>query len=170
MPRLPRPLRPLYDLVRDLVPSCALTVSPRLFPSVTPKGRALAGQCDNAAALFKHLAGDSEGGWRTMNLSAEAWPYGSHWFLLHAPTGLVVDPTADQFPRGVRVPYERARGRTSGGVRYALDAKGRRVRLAGRKAVRDLLDGLSAADRRRVKKAAAEAARWSLENSAKSGR
>jgi hypothetical protein len=55
-------------------------------------------------------------------------------------------------------------------VRYAVDAKGRRVRLAGRKAVRDLLDGLSAADRRRVKKAAAEAARWSLENSAKSGR
>lgn len=164
MPRLPPQIRPLYDLVRDLVPSCALTVSPRLFPGATARGRALAGQCDNAAALFKHLAGDSEAGWRTMNLAADAWPYGSHWFVLHAPTGLIVDPTADQFPRGVRIPYELARGRTSGGVRYAVDAKGRRVRLAGRKAVRDLLDGLSAATLRRVKKVAAAAVQWSQEN------
>jgi hypothetical protein len=36
--------------------------------------------------------------------------------------------------------------------------------LAGRKAVRDLLDGLSAATLRRVKKIAAAAVRWSREH------
>jgi len=162
---LPPDLRPLFNLVRSLVPGCALTVKPRYFAEVSREGLALAGQCDNAAALFKHLAGDSEAGWRTMNLAADAWDYGSHWFLVHAPTGLIVDPTADQFPRTVRIPYELARGRTSGGVRYVVGPDGSRVRLPGRRAVRDLLEALPARELSRLAAAGRRAARWATTHS-----
>lgn len=164
-PRLPPPLRPLFALVRETVPACDLTVTPVRYPNVREVGRRLAGQCDNAAAMFKHLAGDSEAGWRTMNLPADAWAYGSHWFLLHVPTGTVVDPTYDQFPPNVRIPYELARGRTSGGVRYAVDAQGRRVRLPGRAAVREVLAALSPSEQRRLRAASMAASRWAAENS-----
>jgi hypothetical protein len=163
-PRLPYPLRPLFALVRETVPACDLTVIPVHYPSVREAGRRLAGQCDNAAAMFKHLAGDAEGGWRTMNIPADVWAYGSHWFLLHVPTGTVVDPTYDQFPPDVRIPYEIARGRTSGGVRYAVDAKGRRVRLPGRVAVRVVLASRSTDEQRRLRAASTMASRWAMEN------
>lgn len=162
---LPRALRPLFMLTQALVPACALSVTPARFSGVSPAGRGLAGQCDNAAALFKHFAGDAEAGWKTMNLPADAWEGGSHWFLVHEPTGLLVDPTAAQFPVAWRIPYERARGRTSGGVRYARGATGERVRLPGRKAVRDLLERLASESPEilgRLRRAGEEARAWSL--------
>jgi hypothetical protein len=78
-------------------------------------GKPTTGHCATAASAFWWLAGGRDAGWRQRNLPARVWDQGPHYFVVHV-SGLIVDPTADQFD--VPVPYDRAEGRgppTSGG-------------------------------------------------------
>lgn len=79
-------------------------------------GKPTTGHCVAAASAFWWLAGGRDAGWRQRNLPERVWPAGPHYFVVHAGTGLIVDPTADQFDEAI--PYGRADGRgppTSGG-------------------------------------------------------
>lgn len=118
MRALPSALRPLVRLVRRYALVCPVEARySRPRKGATKAGARLSGQCDNAASMFRWLAGGPALGWRLRNLPARLWRLGPHWFIEHAPTGTIVDPTADQYPSGTRIPYERAEGRSSGGER-----------------------------------------------------
>ena len=114
---LPTELRPLFKLVQKYAIGCALNREYPAMEGVSDLGRDLTGQCDNAASMFKYLAGGAELGWKTMRIRASQWAEAgtSHYFVMHAPTGLLVDPTAEQFT--IDVPYHLGRGGTSGGER-----------------------------------------------------
>lgn len=112
----PTALRPLVAIVRKLALSCPLTVSFRPLPGTTATGAALRGQCVNASALFHLLAGGPTSGWRMMRIGGDVWRYGPHYFVEH-DSGIRVDPTRDQFPRSVQIPYGLAKGQTDGSFR-----------------------------------------------------
>jgi hypothetical protein len=103
-------------MVREVSASCPLRGHYPPHRGATAAGQALTGQCENASALFHLLAGGTRLGWRMMRLGGDVWRYGPHYFVQHT-SGVIVDPTADQFPVGVRVPYEIARGQSAGGFR-----------------------------------------------------
>lgn len=56
----------------------------------------LSGNCYAASEAAYHLLGGKAAGWKPMRMDRYD---GSHWFLRHSPTGLVVDLTARQFRR-----------------------------------------------------------------------
>jgi hypothetical protein len=113
---VPVALRPLVAVVRRLALTCPLTVAFRPLRGTTAAGAALRGQCVNASALFHLLAGGSASGWRMMRIGGDVWKHGPHYFVEH-DLGTIVDPTADQFPPTVRIPYEIAKGQTDGSFR-----------------------------------------------------
>jgi hypothetical protein len=142
-PAPPKALRPLVELVQMYVQSCPVIGH---YPPQRGASRPdLTGQCTNAAALFWYLAGGKALGWQNMRLPStldhlgrpkrdkhgrllqkkSLWSEGPHAFVVHLPTGVVVDPTEGQYPPRVRIPYERAEGGTSGGFRK--DTAGRTV-------------------------------------------
>ncbi len=61
--------------------------------------------CYVASEALYHILGGKSAGLKPMNIKHEGV---QHWFLLSI-TGVVIDPTADQF--SAPVPYDRARGR-----------------------------------------------------------
>ena len=109
-------LQPLIAIVRRLALTCPLTVTFRPLRGTTADGAALRGQCVNASALFHLLAGGSASGWRMMRIGGDVWKHGPHYFVEH-DSGTIIDPTADQFPPFVRIPYELAKGQTDGSFR-----------------------------------------------------
>lgn len=135
-PAVPKELAPLVALVQQYVQTCSIIGHfPVMKGSTTPD---LTGHCANAAALFWYLVGGSRTGWKNMRLPGELdasgkpkpprpslWKYGPHAFVLHEPSGTVIDPTEGQFPDTIAIPYERAEGGTSGGFRK--DANGQTV-------------------------------------------
>lgn len=114
--RIDLSLRPLVAIVRRIALSCPLTVTFRPLRGTTADGAALRGQCVNASALFHLLAGGSASGWRMMRIGGDVWKHGPHYFVEH-DSGTIIDPTADQFPMTVRIPYELAKGQTDGSFR-----------------------------------------------------
>ena len=108
-------LRRLQSIVRDYAPSCRLRGRFSPVASASAQGKLLRGQCENASALFHLLAGGTTFGWRMMRIGSE-WEHGPHYFVRHV-SGVIVDPTWDQFPRGTSIPYEIARGQSAGGFR-----------------------------------------------------
>ena len=115
--RVPSPsLRPLVAIVRRLALTCPLTVPFRPLRGTTAAGAALRGQCVNASAIFHLLAGGSAAGWRMMRIGKKVWRHGPHYFAEHV-SGVIIDPTSDQFPMTVRIPYELAKGQTDGSFR-----------------------------------------------------
>jgi hypothetical protein len=108
---------------------------------ISRRGYDLSGQCDNAASMFKFLAGGSQLGWKTQRLTKKEWPEAggvSHYYLKHE-SGVIVDPTGEQFPDSLPVPYSKGRGATSGGER-GMDPRGRRYpKGAARKGVQAVL-------------------------------
>lgn len=130
--KVPKELRPLLKLVQRYVTACPLPPGylerHEPFEDITKRGRAMSGQCDNGASMFKYLAGGPPLGWVQVRLTLKEWPEmesGSHYFAYHKPTGVVVDPTAEQFPTRLPIPYEKGRPATSGGER-GRDPYGRR--------------------------------------------
>ncbi len=114
--RVPRGLGPLVSLIKEYVVDCAYKGS---FPAC-PSARepALTGQCSNASTLFWIMAGDKKMGWKCCSLPARIWPLGGpHAFIEHVPSGTIVDPTAGQYSRWQRIPYEKAEYRGNAGVR-----------------------------------------------------
>lgn len=66
----------------------------------SPQGRATTGHCFHAAEAVYWLLGGKEAGWVSCRLTPDpARPTEKHWYLRHRDTGLIVDPTADQFPQ-----------------------------------------------------------------------
>jgi hypothetical protein len=63
------------------------------------------GNCYVASEALYHLLGGSNAGWKPMNMRVGRE---SHWFLMHW-SGLILDPTALQFP--MKLNYSKARGR-----------------------------------------------------------
>jgi hypothetical protein len=64
------------------------------------------GNCYVTCEALYHLLGGKGRGWKPMNMR---WEGDSHWFLQHRETGVILDPTAQQF-RGLP-DYSKARGR-----------------------------------------------------------
>ena len=63
------------------------------------------GNCYTTCEALYHLLGGKQSGWKPMNMRHEG---DSHWFLRHK-SGLILDPTVNQF---AGVPdYSAARGR-----------------------------------------------------------
>jgi len=145
-PRIPRELRALLKLVAKYVKGCSLPTYPdkggrsltylEKFPppeGTSKEGLSLTGQCDNAASMFKFLAGGVQLGWRTGRLSGDTWPAlgeGSHFFVFWGKdpksAKAIIDPTASQFPPSMHpIPYHNAKAQTSGGDRGS-DPYGRR--------------------------------------------
>jgi len=133
MASVPRALVPLFKLVQKHAASCPLPKDYlKNFPpheGISELGYDLTGQCDNAASMFKFLAGGAQLGWRTGRLTGSEWPAigdGSHYFVQHKSTKTIIDPTADQFPASMQpIPYDKAVWATSGGDR-GRDPHGRR--------------------------------------------
>lgn len=66
----------------------------------------MTGHCYVASEALWHLLGGHESGWVPQNIQHEG---DQHWYLRHAKTGEILDPTASQFR--TPVPYEKGRGR-----------------------------------------------------------
>ncbi len=66
----------------------------------------LAGHCYVASEALWHMMGGHESGWVPQNVKHEG---DQHWYLRHAKTGQILDPTASQFR--TPVPYDQGRGR-----------------------------------------------------------
>lgn len=127
-PAVPTELAPLVELVQQYVQTCPIIGSfPVMRGASTPN---LTGHCANAASLFWYMVGGAKTGWKNMRLPGtldarrkpkaprrSLWKYGPHAFVLHEPSGTVVDPTEGQFPASIAIPYGRAEGGTSGGFR-----------------------------------------------------
>jgi len=113
---VPVALRPLVAIARRLALTCPLTVTFKPLRGITAAGAALRGQCVNASALFHLLAGGKDEGWRMMRIGGDVWKHGPHYFVEHV-SGVIVDPTDDQFQPTVRIPYELAKGQTDGSFR-----------------------------------------------------
>jgi len=156
----PNALRPLLAVVRGLAPTCRLRGR---YAPLRGGNAAMRGQCENAAAVFHLLAGGTGAGWRMMRIGGDVWPLGPHYFVRHV-SGTVVDPTADQFPPGTRVPYELARGQSAGGFRRVpAGARVGRVSLAGQTATPEALRAALRADPAEASAAAGDARRWSYD-------
>ena len=110
-------LKPIVSLVRQYSVDCPLRIVSSHDKGATEHGTKLIGQCENASALFHLLVGGSKTGWKMMRIGPDVWPeYGPHYFVKHE-SGLIVDPTFDQFPKHTKIPYELAKGQTAGGFR-----------------------------------------------------
>lgn len=64
------------------------------------------GNCYVASEALYHLLGGRRAGYKPMTVRHEG---DVHWFLVHVPTGLVLDPTVSQFQSPPD--YTKARGR-----------------------------------------------------------
>lgn len=64
----------------------------------------MAGHCYVASEVLYHGLGGKEAGWTPQTIQHEGGP---HWYLKNA-SGVIIDPTADQFE--TPVPYEQGRG------------------------------------------------------------
>jgi hypothetical protein len=84
-----------------LVGAVRAALSPELVdPSrCTPNGRATSCQCYHAAEALYHLLGGRRSGYVPVHGPSAV---GTHWWLRHAQTGEILDPTGDQFPGGYR--------------------------------------------------------------------
>lgn len=65
------------------------------------------GNCYATSEALYHLLGGKRAGWKPMHLNTKLT--GPHWFLKHK-SGLILDATAKQFPRNVKVDYSKAVG------------------------------------------------------------
>lgn len=118
----------------------------------------------NASALFHLLAGGKSAGWTMKRIGDDVWRYGPHYFVQHT-SGLAIDPTADQFPASVRIPYELAKGQTDGSFRKIPEGTwvgGFNVggMTASSKALRAALEG----DGDRLSNAMQQAREWSADH------
>lgn len=156
---VPSALRGLLQLVREASSSCPLRGR---YEPLAGGNSAMRGQCENASAIFHLLAGGTSHGWRMMRIGPESWSFGPHYFVRHV-SGVVVDPTADQFPPGERIPYELARGQSAGGFRKVPDgAEVSGVSVAGQTTTPTALRAATSLHGRNVSAAILAARRWSL--------
>lgn len=86
--------------------------SATFMPSIGERYKTLeydsAGFCRAASAAFVSLMNSSE--WKLMQIG-EDWTFGPHFFVMHVPTGRVLDLTYDQYTAtGLTVPYALGRG------------------------------------------------------------
>jgi hypothetical protein len=113
-------------------------LSPEWAERVTPGMHPTTGLCSVAAEAVYFLAGGPNAGLRSMVAREEDG--GTHWWLVHMPTGTVVDPTAEQYTSVGQVPpYDRGlRGRPCGfqGMRVDEDSPFGFGRSPGRRAAR----------------------------------
>jgi hypothetical protein len=65
------------------------------------------GNCYATSEALYHLLGGKKAGWKPMYMNTRAT--GNHWFLQHK-SGMILDATAKQFPKGVKPDYSKARG------------------------------------------------------------
>jgi GNAT superfamily N-acetyltransferase len=97
-PHLPARIQRVFDAVRaNLTPDL-------LKPEYQGNPNPYHGHCYVATESLFHLLDGKNTGWERMHL---AMPQGPHWFLQHKKTGVVLDPTAEQFPE--RPDYESAK-------------------------------------------------------------
>jgi hypothetical protein len=100
--------------LRDPNPAWARPAIERLQAAMTPdllkpewRGglTPTAGHCYAASEALFHALGKQEAGWKSLSMKVgEA----THWCLLHVESGVLLDPTWDQF--GKIAPYEQAKG------------------------------------------------------------
>ena len=64
------------------------------------------GNCYYTSESLYHLLGGKKAGWTAVYMNTR--PTGRHWFLQHS-SGLIIDATAKQFPKGVKPDYSRGR-------------------------------------------------------------
>lgn len=109
-PELPQRIQRIYDAIRS-------NLSPDLLgkdssgrdwndPKVRGSAHPLAGHCYVATEALWHLLDGKRTGWERMHLPSKEGP---HWFLQHKKTGVILDPTAEQYDE--RPPYENARAK-----------------------------------------------------------
>lgn len=65
------------------------------------------GNCYVTSEALYHLLGGKRAGWTPVHMRTRAT--GNHWFLRHK-SGLILDATVKQFPKGVKVDYSKGRG------------------------------------------------------------
>jgi hypothetical protein len=67
------------------------------------------GNCYVSCESLYHLLGGAKSGWVPHVMRVNTGAHGTHWFLKHRSTGLILDPTARQF--GSKTPaYNLGRG------------------------------------------------------------
>jgi len=74
------------------------------FPDEKPEAPEIAdriwasnGFCRASSIAFQVLMGGEENGWRLMAIPDMFFPYGPHHYILHKPSNIILDLTADQF-------------------------------------------------------------------------
>lgn len=134
--KLPGPLRRLVREVQQVLRYDDLR--PEWAAKAVASCNVLTGNCANASGVIWYVLGRVPG-WKFRSLPARVWPEGGpHYFLIHEPTGLILDPTAGQYPKGMHIPYERAEGRAP--ATRGRDKRGRALPLsAARPIVQRLL-------------------------------
>lgn len=109
-PELPSRIQKIFDAVRrNLTPDLlGRDTGGRDWsdPKVRGSSHPYAGHCYVAAEALWHLLDGNRTGWERMHLSTDGEP---HWFLQHKKTGVILDPTAEQYDK--RPDYERARAK-----------------------------------------------------------
>jgi hypothetical protein len=65
------------------------------------------GNCYVTSEALYHLLGGKRAGWTAQYMKTKAT--GNHWFLKHK-SGLILDATRKQFPKGIVPDYTKARG------------------------------------------------------------
>jgi GNAT superfamily N-acetyltransferase len=97
-PQLPARVQRIYDTVR------ANLTQDLLKPEYQGNPNPFHGHCYVATEALWHLLDGDKTGWERMHLATAQGP---HWFLQHKKTGVILDPTAEQFPK--RPAYEKAK-------------------------------------------------------------
>lgn len=84
-----------------LLPRLARMLPKRLFGGPV-------GNCYATSEALYHLLGGKKAGWKPMRMQVDG---GNHWFIMHVPSGCIVDATAAQFGhQRVRLDYSTAVG------------------------------------------------------------
>lgn len=65
------------------------------------------GNCYAASEALYHLLGGKRAGWTPVYMNTRKT--GNHWFLKHK-SGLILDATAKQFRREIKIDYSKGRG------------------------------------------------------------
>lgn len=108
METLPEPVCNMVSLIQEVLTPELLT--PEWFKKASESTFKYTGQCVNACGALWYLGGGTNSGWRWRNIPYRVWSGGPHYFLIHSPTQLLVDPTAEQYGT-VSIPYALSEGR-----------------------------------------------------------
>ena len=119
-PELPARIQRIYDAVRSNL------TQDLLKPEYRGNANPFHGHCYVATEALWHLLDGKKTGWERMHL---ATPQGPHWFLQHRKTGVILDPTAEQFPSRPDYEKARAKGFTVGPPDYNPDVPSKRAQV-----------------------------------------